>query len=267
LKIKISRNSRNQRVSPAITAISMLTNMIVIAEMAAYALVVQHILRIGVPSNTYDITTSLQCGRHMRNPPWVYFQRLSSLRYHSWLPWAIPTAQTQFYPGSNHMHTADPAFAFAYNETSQWAFAQSGPQLQQTPTLELENFHLYPDPTLTQTNGLHNGKASSQKASTSVQPKARLWQPPNLKFEHEAMERGRMNGWSSAPEPPHDFIEPPSPEDDDSTSTLSPSSFLPLSVTLEGCNEGACHCGDGCECDGCLVHRGHVEQPRMHVPL
>lgn len=52
-----------------------------------------------------------------------------------------------------------------------------------------------------------------------------------------------------------------SPNDgkDEDTPTLSPSSFFWNEMVLPSCSDttGACQCGDGCECVGCLTHGGH----------
>lgn len=47
------------------------------------------------------------------------------------------------------------------------------------------------------------------------------------------------------------------------TPTLSPSSFFWQQVELPGCDDasGACRCGDGCQCVGCLTHGGHDGVP------
>ena len=42
---------------------------------------------------------------------------------------------------------------------------------------------------------------------------------------------------------------------------LSPSAFYLQSFVIPGCSDmtGACLCGDGCTCAGCLTHNGHNE--------
>jgi hypothetical protein len=51
----------------------------------------------------------------------------------------------------------------------------------------------------------------------------------------------------------------PSTDQDDNASILSQSFFSLQQVQIPGCDNitGTCHCGDGCECVGCLVHSGH----------
>jgi hypothetical protein len=72
----------------------------------------------------------------------------------------------------------------------------------------------------------------------------------------------------STDQPPVFKIEDPaptladdSPNDgkDEDTPTLSPSSFFWNEMVLPSCSDttGACQCGDGCECVGCLTHGGH----------
>lgn len=113
---------------------------------------------------------------------------------------------------------------------------------QQTPTQELEHFHIKSYPTASDvvqasSNETHtpesNGHSSSHVPST-----------PNVDFS-------RMEDTSG--------FEQNSPQQNEDTSTLSPSSFFLQSYTLPGCDDatGTCQCGDGCTCTGCLTHTGH----------
>jgi hypothetical protein len=62
---------------------------------------------------------------------------------------------------------------------------------------------------------------------------------------------------TSQGQPNSNFLDSESCGENDSASTLSPSSFLPLSVTLEGCDGCACRCGDDCKCPDCLIHNNN----------
>lgn len=63
-----------------------------------------------------------------------------------------------------------------------------------------------------------------------------------------------------------------SPEDgkEANTPTLSPSSYVyqQIELQLPGCTDltGACQCGDGCACVGCLTHGGHNGVPLNSPP-
>ncbi|OJD33225.1 copper-activated transcription factor grisea [Diplodia corticola] len=68
---------------------------------------------------------------------------------------------------------------------------------------------------------------------------------------------------SSVPNASFATPEPASSTAAAETPTLSPSSFFWQQVELPGCDDasGACRCGDGCQCVGCLTHGGHDGVP------
>lgn len=51
----------------------------------------------------------------------------------------------------------------------------------------------------------------------------------------------------------------PNDSNEESTTTLSPSSYFWNQMVLPSCSDdtGTCQCGDGCACVGCLTHGGH----------
>jgi hypothetical protein len=190
----------------------------------------------------------------MTNPyqqPQILANSLNSIGHMSGLVFDSAVHQRYYYPGFSPMHTPDPGFAMAYSGSAPWAFTNPAATLNQVPSIQLENFHLQNTPSISQTNGIHGTSyEDGLDAQNPHTPQSQKSKPshPKLKLDETAFR---------APEVQQAVVDAESPEDDESTSTLSPSTFLPLSVTLQGCDEGACHCGDGCQCAGCLVHQGH----------
>lgn len=187
--------------------------------------------------------------------PHVLANSLNSIGPMNGPAFASDVHQSQYYSRFSSMHTPDPGFAMAYSGPAPWVFTNPAVDLHQTPSIQLESFDLHNTPGISQTNEIHGAPYvdhhDAQGPHTPRGQKSRLSHP---KLELNDTQTTRDLG---TPEAEQAIVDSESLEDDESTSTLSPSSFLPLSVTLEGCDEGACHCGDGCQCAGCLIHRGH----------
>ncbi|KAF2102625.1 hypothetical protein NA57DRAFT_52185 [Rhizodiscina lignyota] len=150
----------------------------------------------------------------------------------------------------------DPTGMSYINQNGSWNFdnpvfqsaTNQPPQLrnlmhpQPTPTQELENFHIRPGSASNGTNGSHNtSHHGSPRVNGSTSPHA----IPSTTFDAH-------NGILAQ-------FDQDSPHNSEETTTLSPSSFFLQSYTYPGCNDqtGTCHCGDGCQCVGCLTHSGH----------
>lgn len=193
-------------------------------------------------------------------PPHTIPYTLNFMGQMNGIPVPYNVHQSHLQPRFSPMHTPDPAYAMAYSGSAPWAFTHPASHPHHTPSAELENFHLYSVPGFGQGEGTNGGNHNHQTFQTPPQPKSRPPQPKlKLSDKQWSTTQTPADAEVNIPEIHRAVAEADSPEDDESTSTLSPSSFLPLSVTLDGCDEGACHCGDGCECPGCLVHRGHDE--------
>lgn len=119
---------------------------------------------------------------------------------------------------------------------------------QGTPTQELENFHLRQGDIPNGGNvTVTHGRSDSSTASPQVNHTTPRATPVSTFNVHTGILAAQYD---------HD-----SPQSSEETPTLSPSSFFMQSYTLPGCddNTGTCHCGEGCQCVGCLTHSGHQE--------
>lgn len=107
----------------------------------------------------------------------------------------------------------------------------------------------------------HRAMSISHTSSNATTP----WQQPTTAGSHY------FNDTSSSREMPlalkieNDVASPAavteggSPNDGKEEDTLSPTAYFGFQVPWPGCSDatGACLCGDGCECVGCLTHGGH----------
>lgn len=164
--------------------------------------------------------------------------------------------QNQLYGQVMHMHTPGPNFALPYSGSAPWALINPAANLHQTSLGELEEFQ----PTRRVDNmsysDHHNNTLTTQLPNGTHSSTSQALLHADTKQEPLQQDSSTPTSFAT-PEARCVTLEAESADDDESISTLSPSSFLQLTVTLDGCNDGACRCGDGCQCDGCAVHRGH----------
>ena len=164
--------------------------------------------------------------------------------------------QNQLFGQFTHMHTPEPSFALPYSGSAPWGLTNPAASVHQTSLGELENFH--------PTRRMDNVSYSSQHNNPPIiHLSNRTHSSTTQTLPHPEKKQEPLQQDPSTPTPfattetRHVTLEVESADDDESISTLSPSSFLQLTVTLGGCSEDACRCGDGCQCDGCTIHRGH----------
>ncbi|KAF2140613.1 uncharacterized protein K452DRAFT_48983 [Aplosporella prunicola CBS 121167] len=117
----------------------------------------------------------------------------------------------------------------------------SNTSLQATPTSELQQFHL--------------GTQENVQRNVGQQP---YYSPQQLPSQFQR--RNTCDSYTTTT-PYEQAATPPNTGDD--TPILSPSSFFLQQLELPGCDDltGACRCGDGCQCVGCLTHGGHDGVP------
>lgn len=181
------------------------------------------------------------------------------------LPYSQAPSQygQQMHPGSIsalQQNQFIPGFQATYNPLQGYGLPQGIPpqmasQMQmQTSTNELQQFHLHSPlgPSTSATNSdfhFQNGFPRSRGPAYQDRPDS---QRPLSSLDSVAL----PTGFDSEAGMNHDS---PSTDQDDTASTLSPSSFYVQQYNVPGCSDvtGTCHCGDGCTCVGCLVHSGH----------
>lgn len=176
--------------------------------------------------------------------------------------------QSQYSPPLGPMHAMDPAYSMAFIGGASWALENFIQNFNPSSWVELENAHLHNNSNHGMIapngiNGFYGPDGETQHILNAQHP------PENIRpdiptgnngesqhslYQHHADEALMHPSRVSESQP--NILDAESPEDDESILTLSPSSFLPLSVTLEGCDGGACRCGNGCQCPGCPLHNG-----------
>jgi hypothetical protein len=159
-------------------------------------------------------------------------------------------------PNVGPMHVFDPGFAMAFNNG--WQYPEGAASMAQTPSLGVEQFQqpvtVAPPPLSFDTFTSNYGSQRSESAAlpkTSSHTRNRTADgsvEPSSESKKDA-----ADGDGNAKTP----FDPESPADDDSTSTLSPTSYFVQPFALPGCSEGSCQCGEGCKCPGCRTHSGH----------
>jgi hypothetical protein len=189
-------------------------------------------------------------------------------------PYSIPTAQgqyshsaavpsvhqDQFTPRFNQTYGPPPTYGMPSNSIPSWQLGSHIPVL--TPTNELQQFHIHAPSQMTPVvpqatqlqfqNEIHGGRSQQGQGST---PERRT---------NNSTGKAPLNNFEPTQKNMRDSelaMDHESPSTDDDNSTLSPSSIHIQQFKMPGCNDvtGTCHCGDGCQCPGCLTHIGHAE--------
>ncbi|KAF2397851.1 hypothetical protein EJ06DRAFT_141478 [Trichodelitschia bisporula] len=132
------------------------------------------------------------------------------------------------------------------------------PQWQMSPPPprdELAAFHF--SPTTQQMQFPFTADFAATPQSTFGQSLAPVPAPAPVLAQAPAPRKPACQNSSSMGERP--IPEEAASPEEDTASTLSPSSFYLQQFTLPGCDDvtGSCQCGDGCKCAGCLTHSGH----------
>lgn len=167
------------------------------------------------------------------------------------------------------------------NAERTWAASKVGQPYQQQPTFK------HPGATYPQdvngssfwhrSNGSSAGSVhatpSSELQQFSFQEPRNGAQRENQNFQASQFSYQQASSYESSSIHNAQFATPePAPSTTAAeTPTLSPSSFFWQQVELPGCDDesGACRCGDGCQCVGCLTHGGHdgVQLPQPNGDL
>ncbi|KAK8209232.1 hypothetical protein IWZ01DRAFT_310077 [Phyllosticta capitalensis] len=161
---------------------------------------------------------------------------------------------------NGHHANARPAMDQNLFQTLPSDFANSGPSTPYTQDL----------------NGSALWQSAQQRPAVQAQPPSEL---QHYGFpDHRRLSQYNSSSFSFSSSSHHDSPVPPPPTRTTTTTTstsadlatsstaaasdtpvLSPSSFYWQQLELPQCSDftGACRCGDGCQCVGCLTHGGH----------
>ncbi|KAH7050269.1 hypothetical protein B0J12DRAFT_574006 [Macrophomina phaseolina] len=223
-----------------------------------------------------DACACLGCAVHPRNETTVrYLQDVTTFMIHDPF-YAGPSSpsydngQVQYQPS---FHVSGPANSGTGNH------AWQGPKLGQ-PFQQRSAFKHPGAPYTQEINGVSMWQSSNGPSTGSVHatPTTELSQyslqgPPNdhavtqdgkQDFEGGQLSYQQPSSYDSSMRNAHFSTPDPAPSTAAAeTPTLSPSSFFWQQVELPGCDDpsGACRCGDGCQCVGCLTHGGHDGVP------
>ncbi|EKG20808.1 hypothetical protein MPH_01892 [Macrophomina phaseolina MS6] len=156
--------------------------------------------------------------------------------------WQGPKLGRPFQQRSTFKHPGAP-YTQEINGVSMWQ-SSNGPStgsVHTTPTTELSQYSLQGPP---------NDHAVTQDGKQDFEGGQLSYQQPS------SYDSSMRNAHFSTPDPAPSTATAETP-------TLSPSSFFWQQVELPGCDDpsGACRCGDGCQCVGCLTHGGHDGVP------
>lgn len=156
--------------------------------------------------------------------------------------WQGPKLGQSYQPHSTFKHPGTP-YSQDVSGSSLWQSrnGSSAGSVHATPTTELSQFSF---------QGPQNDQGVAQREKTNFQDGQLHYQQPS------AYEPTVRNTHFATPDPAPTATTAETP-------TLSPSSFFWQQVELPGCDDasGACRCGDGCQCVGCLTHGGHDGVP------
>ena len=170
--------------------------------------------------------------------------------------------QSQYGSLFNPANVMDPAYSMAFLGGAAWVLDNLAQSFTPTTWSELQNVHLHNNSnhsmiTPNEISGFYASDSESQHPSENILsalPKGNTDENQH-NWDHNHTQEVLISPRRASEGQPN-FLCPESPDGNDSSSTLSPSSFLPLSVTLEGCDGGACRCDDDCKCPGCIIHNG-----------